>query len=323
MPIKRKTVIKIIIGIAAFILIKNFLYYTEVGYSYPIWSKDGKRIYYIKNIDYYRFAQGGFFFEYRIYKTKSYVMSMKPNCSGKRIIVKFSRQNLPRTSIHNLAILPNNKELTFCVWAPGVKYIGPTNENGLYRINTNGTNLIKLMSFGDITQAPKLFVSPDGTKIAYTKERYGDGFKNRDIIGSVFSSWLMDSDGRNNHMICGEESEVKGWTTNGYLIISAYADLEGNAKLEYDNKANHIVYPNDVTYRTLIYDPATKKFAKNILDYFSSKRTQEEIKNLGFIKYNDSISPDGKKKIFWKGENLGVMDIDGKNKKILLKGKTH
>lgn len=60
MPMKRKTVIKIIIGIVAFILIKNLLYYTEVEYSYPIWSKDGKRIYYIKTVDYYRFAQGGF-----------------------------------------------------------------------------------------------------------------------------------------------------------------------------------------------------------------------------------------------------------------------
>src|SRR3989338_8164993 len=89
MPLKRNTVIKIIIGIVAFILIRYLLYYTEVEYSYPVWSKDGIKIYYIKNVDYYRFAQGAFFFEYRIYKNKSYVMSMNSDGSWKKVLAKF------------------------------------------------------------------------------------------------------------------------------------------------------------------------------------------------------------------------------------------
>lgn len=321
MSLKRKTVIKIIIGIAAFIIIYNLLYFTEVEYSYPIWSKDGKRIYYVKNVDYYRFAQGAFFFEYRIYKNKSYLMSMNPDGSWKKVMAKFITQNLPQTSIRNLAISPNSKELIFCFWAPGIKYIGPTNENGLYRIDTNGTNLIRLMPFGGITQAPKPLISPDGTKIAYAKERYNrSGIVWKDIIGSVFSSWLMDSDGQNNHMICGEESEVEGWTTDGYLIVTAYSDSEGNAKLEYDNKANRIMYPNDVRYRTLVYDPVSQKFIKNIPNYFSSKEAQQELKKLGLIKYDASIPPHRKEKLFFSSSGIYATDINDKSK-ILLENK--
>ena len=258
---------KTILVVLSLVLIPSF---TEAGlfagpdisYSFPVWSKDGSRIFYIKKVDHFKstflnFSSGPG--EY-IAKQECYIMSMRPDGSDKKVIIKFiteEENHLP--DIYNLLILPDGKQLIFFLLGKHEKL-----ERCICKVNIDGTNLVKLLDFGEITRIPDLFVSPDGTKIAYTKERYGD--ENKDIIGSVFSSWLMDADGQNNYMVCGEASEVKGWTTNGYLIISTYADSEGDAKLKYGNKA-HTTYPEDVMDRTLIYDPTSKKLIKNIPHY--------------------------------------------------------
>lgn len=319
--------ISIFLLVVALILLFLFGYRTEVSYASPVWSKDGSRIYYVKNVEYWKTTLlsmvaagvGGNGGKYT-FKQKSYIMSIRPDGSNKKVITKFITKkndisdnitNEYPAYIVNLKLLPKSDEIVFFIKAmTGYK-------DWIYKVRTDGTNLVKLLDLGEVTKPSELFVSPDGTKIAYTKERYHP----EDSIGSVFSSWLIDADGKNNHMICREESNVKGWTTDGKLIISAYADSEGNAKLEYDNKANRIVYPNDVTYRILIYDPTSKKFIKN-LPGFSFEEKKEELKNLGFIKYDPTTSPDGNKRLLsWDDGSIGIIDIDGKNEKILHKGK--
>ena len=298
---KRKTVIKILIGIVAFILIKSFLYYTEVEYSYPVWSKDGKRIYCVKNINYYRFAQGGFFFEYRIYKNRSYVMSMNSDGSWKKVLAKFVGQEGSLKYVENLAILPDGKELIFYLLS------NEHEESGIYKINIDVRNLVKVANFlvgGGLST--DFYLSPDGKNIAYTKCEFRRG----GLSGQWYSSWLVGIGGQDNYMICGEESKVEGWTKDGKIIIDAYVDIEGNPKPRFDNKGQ---YEGDLKSRYLIYDPLSMKLIKEV---------PQEFKKINImLKKDTTISPDGKKKIFWEEKNLGVMDMDGENKKILLKDK--
>lgn len=288
----------------------------DVRYSSPIWSKDGSRIYYIKMVVHWEtvFLNLGDLSPERTTKLECYIMSMLPDGSGKKVVTKFITKQGYLEDIYNLVISPDDNELVFFLWnlEKGGK------ETGIYKINVDGKNLKELVSLVGVTNAPRLFISPDGTKIAYSRDRYVVP-PDVDTIGDVFSSWLMDADGKNNHMICGEESRVEGWTTNGYLMISAYADSEGNAKLKHDNKGDDIVYSINVTDRTLIYDPASKKFIKNLPNYFS----EERIKSLGFTEYDSSISPDGQKKLFSYDVSIRIIGIDGKNEKILLKGYEH
>lgn len=315
--------------VAAFIFDLPLLVGWEVSYSSPIWSQDGSRIYYIKNIFYWKVtfssmlggAIGGSG-EYTT-KIKSYIMSMRPNGWEKKVIAKFISKTGTDVGIvyevEKLWLIPNGKEeIVFFLHDHGRNQY----DGYIYKINRDGTNLVKLLELGKVIEVPKLFISPDGTKIAYTKERRGGIGGAEDIIGSVFSSWLMDVDGQNNYMICGEESEVEGWTTNGYLIIGAYADSTGNSKLRrYSSKAKNVVYPDDVLDRTLIYDLTSKKFIKNLPNYFSNKETQKELKNSGFVKYDTSISPDGKKQLFYNDHinTISIKDTDGKNEITLLR----
>ena len=101
-----------------------------------------------------------------------------------------------------------------------------------------------------------------------------------------------------------------GWTKDGKIIIDAYVDIEGNPKPRFDNKGQ---YEGDLKSRYLIYDPLSMKLIKEV---------PQEFKKINImLKKDTTISPDGKKKIFWEEKNLGVMDMDGENKKILLKDK--
>lgn len=316
--------------VVAFIFDLPLLVGWETSYASPIWSQDGSRVYYIKNIFHWKVnfssmlgsAIGGGD-STATTKIKSYIMSMKPNGVSKKVITKFISKTGADVEhiyeVEKLWAIPNRKEeIVFFLYDHGKKQY----EGEIYKINTNGTNLVKLADLVRVIEVPKLFISPDGTKIAYSKERYGDSIKNKDIIGSVFSSWLIDADGKNNHMICGEESEVIGWTTNSYLIIGAYADSAGNPKLRrYSSKAKNIVYPDDVLDRTLIYDPTSKKFVKNISNYFSHRDTQEELKKSGFVKYDISISPDGKKQLVhnYNMKTISIKDVESKNETTLLR----
>jgi hypothetical protein len=216
-----------------------------------------------------------------------------------------------------LGAIPNRNEIVFFVraWEGG--------ETWIYKVNVDGTNLIKLIDLGKTTEIPELFVSSDGTRIAYTKERCGNSLgENMDIIGSVHSSWLMDSDGKNNQMICGEESGVVGWTTNGKLVISAYADAEGKARLEYGRDGNDIKYPDDIKDRILVYDQTLNKFVENIPTHLTRKmRMEEGLKSFGIAMRDTSISPDGKMQIIYEDYNkmIKVKNLADKSELILLR----
>lgn len=293
MPLKRNTIIKIIIGIAAFIIIYNLLYFTEVEYLYPIWSKDGKRIYYVKNIDYYRFAQGAFFFEYRIYKNKSYVMSMNSDGSWKKVLAKFVgyTEKFPRhLSLSDLTIAPDGKILLFCLSSD-------EREKGIYSIGTKGGRFKSLITYEKYNpyDIRNFFVSPDSKKIIYTSERH---ISSTSGIDRFYSAWLVNIDGTDNHMICEEDSHAAGWTIDNKAIISKFNDLS-------------------------VYDPLSSSIIKQTKTHgFSGEEFEASMKSINVIE-KTYISPDSKKKIFQEEKSFGVMDMDGKNKKVLLKDKVH
>lgn len=284
----------------------GFFGWTDIYYESPVWSRDGSRIYFIKNVEHSgpSFALAGSSEVVR--KLECYIMSMRPDGSDKKVITKFISKKYSLEYIHNLVILSGDNQLAFflSVWH------GKEN-GGIYKINIDGTNLVKLAGFGDVTKIPSLFVSLDEAKIAYTKERYKGGAKYR----SYFSSWVVDVVEQSNYMICGEDSRIIGWTNDGKLVISALTDLEGNVKPEYDSEGNEISYGDNVRRHILVYDFLSKKF-----EVKTSRSFDEILKNLGIQEKDASISPDGKKKIFFI-KDLIIMDIDGKNEKILLKGK--
>lgn len=291
--------------IVALVLLFIFVYRTEINYASPVWSKDGDKIYYVKKVTYSKLKLSPLeLLIWDTFKTKSYIMSMRPDSSGKRVIFKFIRHidKSPHTlsSIGNLAILPDNQHFIFIIWAD-------EEDSGIYKVNTNGKNLLKLINLGTLTKPTELFISPDGTKIAYTKERY----RSEDWSYSLFSSWVIDIDGKNNHMVCGEESHVIGWTKDGKLVISALTDLEGNVKPEYE-KGERISYDENVRFRILVYDFLSKRF--DVKTSHSFDEFDEALKNLGVTKKDPSISPDGKKCIFYIGSrDIGVKEIDEKN----------
>ena len=236
---------------------------------------------------------------------KSYIMSMRPDGSDKEVIMKFITKSPSFLIVGNLNILYESKQLILLTYSDAGQVWS------VYRVNIDGSNLVKLLDIGRVNQFPELFISPDETRLAYTGKR--DGAEDWP------SSWLINLDGQGNHMICGEESNVIGWTKDGKLVIGALADAEGNVKPKYKN-GKGILYGDNIRRRILIYDFLSKKFdVKNPSSFVES---HEILKSLGVQERNTGISPDGKKKLFSQdGVSIGIRDIDGKNERILLKGK--
>lgn len=332
----KKIAIIFLVVIVLFVSAKIAFYHlfgggTNITYESPVWSKDGSRIYFIKKIEHWSPSISFTMSPGSLNELECYIMSMRADGKDKRVIIKYISKRsteyirnlnlhvfkaLYPSSAYNLIILPNNNELIFFLWHPE----GEKKESAIYKVNVDGTNLVKLTELGEVNSVPRLFISPRGIKVSYTKTIWGTEDNHR---GAISSSWLLDINGKDNYMVCGEESEVEGWTKNNYLIISTFADSEGNAKIKYGYK-DRPVYTEDVIDRTLIYDPMSKMYIKNIPNYYSSKKTQKELISSGFIFYDTrdtGISPDGKKKIFVENTNLGVMNTY--SKKILLKGKKH
>lgn len=293
--------------------------------SSPVWSQDGKGIFYIKDTVYWELTPGSMFTiamggSGRTAKEVCCIISTNQYGWDKKIIVKFITKpggwEKP-AQVLALGAIPNRNEIAFFVRA------GEGDETWIYKVNANGANLIKLIGLGKTANIPELFVSSDGAKIAYIKERYSNGVdENLDISGSVFSSWLMDSNGENSHMICDEDSGVVGWTANGKLVISAYADSEGKARIEYGRHGNNIKYPDDVKNRILVYDQTLNKFIENIPTYLNRRmRMEEGLKSLGITICDTSISPDRKKQIFYDDLNrrIIVKDLVDKSETILLR----
>lgn len=268
----------------------GFFGWTDIYYESPIWSKDGTRIYFIKNVEHRgpSFALAGS--PEKVKKLESYIMSMRPDGSDKKVITKFiTTKEGFLTRIDNLIVSPDDQQLIFfsSTYLRDIKQI----ESGIYRINTNGSSLTSIINFENFIQVPSFFLSPNGKKIAYTKGKWEKG-------DSVRSSWLIDLNGQNNRMIYEEDSYVKGWTVDGEVVLSKYREDS------YD-----------------IYDPILNSIVKKVKTRgLIGEEFEALMKSLNIIE-RTYVSPDGKKEIFWERENLGVMDIDGKNKKILLKGK--
>ncbi len=258
---------------------------TDVYYESPIWSKDGSRIYFIKTVEHVRptWAFSGWPNEYTA-KLECYVMSMRPDGSNKKVIAKFITKHGSLKYIHDLVISPDGKMLFFYMLSSSKEI------SGIYKIKVDKANLEKVVNFEFYGQLTPFFLSPDGKRIAYTKYQ-------SDKSDSTRSCWVVDLNGQNNHMIYGEDSYVKGWIADGKIVVSKYG---GHS---YD-----------------IYDPLLNSVVKKVNTLGLDDK--ELAKSLNIIK-KTYISSDGKKEIFGGTEELGVMDIDGKNKKILLKGKVH
>lgn len=270
----------------------GFFGVTDIYYESPIWSKDGSRIFYIKTVERVKptWALSGWPNEYTA-KLECYIMSMRQDGSDKKVITKFITKEGSLKYVHNLTVSPDEKVLIF--------YISAGEESGIYKININGAGLEKIVNFEVFVQGTPFFLSPDGKKIAYIKGRWAlDG-----CWGSHESCWVVDLNGQNNHMIYGEESLVKGWTIDGKIIISP---LGGYHLVVYDTELQKVI-------KEISYSP----YSGRPDDYPSSLRM------LNIVREKTDVSPDGKKEIFGGTEEIGIMDIDGKNKKILLKGKVH
>lgn len=294
----------------------------EIRYSCPVWSRDGSRIFYVKDVVHWKTSFSSILTSFItggsgrvITKSASYIMSMKPDGSNKKVITKFiviryENENISGNSpayVRDLRMLPNNDEIIFFIRAAS-GYKG-----WIYKVNVNGTNLVKLLDIGNTTTAPNLFISPDGRNLAYTKERY-------DIFPWYNSSWLVDNDGKNNCMIAGEASHVIGWTLDGKLVISALADLEGNIKPEYSASGNKISYDENVREQILVYDLKFKEISRRIPKNINE--AEIILKSLNIIKQDDTVYFDGSKKLFSLDDrSIGIGSINRENLKVLLKGK--
>lgn len=204
MPNKAMKITKyLLIAVAVIIvsIIWNTVYYTEVKYSSPVWSPDGKKIYFLKNVDYNKngIADLDPFFNYYIYKTKSYVMSMNSDGSWKKVLVKyegvFNRKPYIST-LDDLSITPDGKELLF------YRSTDPREgASGIYIVNVNVKGLKRLIGEDENYVCYKPFISPDGKKITYTRS-----YSRQDPNISHPSAWLIDIDGKNDRMICEEKA---------------------------------------------------------------------------------------------------------------------
>ncbi len=264
----------------------GFFGWTNIYYDSPIWSTDGSKIYFIKNVEHSgpSFAFAGPSITVRKYEC--YIMSMRPDGSGKRTITKFITKKGSLKYMRNLAILPDEQALIFYMLSSNEER---GEESGIYKITIKDRKIVNLVIEDQEFSCCDFYVSPDGKKIAYVRN-YDK--KNPNISHPL--AWLIDIDGKNDYLICKEESYVAGWTVDDKVIISKYGEHS------YD-----------------VYDPVLNSIIKKVNT--QGLDDKELAKSLNIIKKTD-VSPNGKKKIFREGNSLGVMDIDGKNK-VLLKGK--
>lgn len=283
--------ILIVIVIAVSVFIWNVFNYTEVDYSSPVWSPDGKKIYYLKNITYNKNDLAPFFRLY-VHETKSYVMSMNPDGSWKKAIVKYEGvfdKKPYLTTLYNLAITPDGRDLLF-YRANDLREGGA----GIYRVNIKDKKIVKLVADDEEFHCYNFYISPDGRTIAYTRN-----YNNKDPNIDHRTVWLIDFDGRNDHMICNEDSYVLGWTVGGDIIIRIFDESKENWQL-------------------WEYNVSSKNFVKKVPSGFYSSEVEVAMKSLNAIK-KTNISPDGKKEIFYFKNYTGTRGINGKHQRYLLK----
>lgn len=224
---KKDRLTLVIIGVVAVAAIYFFNKPYEIIYSHPVWSKDGKKIYFAKEVSYEKRFYLFSMFGAPIDRRDCYVMSMNADGSWKKILTGFKGDRYEFSymyALRDLKITPDGKKLVFNVHSYG-KAAYMINKFEIYAVGINGKNLRKLVSCEGRIGIIDFFISPDGKKIAHTRE-----------IDENKTVWLINHDGSNDHIICEEDSHAAGWTIDGKAIISKFDDLS-----VYDPLSNSIV----------------------------------------------------------------------------------
>jgi len=288
---KKDRLTLVIIGAVAVAIFYFFNKPYEITYSYPVWSKDGKKIYFTKEVSYEKRFYLFSMFGAPIDKRDCYVMSMNADGSWKKVLASFKGDRDEFSymcEFRGLKITPDGKELVFEVDSYG-KAAYMIRKSEIYAVGVNGKNLRKAVSSEGRIGIIDFSISPDGKKIVYTKEDNIDG------VNKPRTVWLIDYDGGNDHMICGENSHAAGWTIDGKAIISKFDELS-------------------------MYDPLSGNVIREVKTYgYSGTEFDASMKSLNAIE-KTNISPDGKKEV-WEGDKgIVVKNLKTKKERLIIKG---
>ena len=177
-------------------------------------------------------------------------------------------------------------------WSPDCAYIAYREQAAIWKARPDGSakqRVIRAAVGGPTIREPAW--SPDGTKIAYSRTDY----RARPRVSHIF---VVNADGRGNTQLTSGEvfDESPSWSPDGSRIV--FSRETGHKVLESGGSLGG--------KRSLVtMDSGTGA-------------DQQVIATGGF--YSPQWSPDGRRIAYVKSDQLGVIDVDGANARILTGG---
>ena len=294
----------IIFSISIIILVVIYIINKPYGilYSYPVWSKDGNKIYFTKEVKYVKYRLNPLDElspsdspSPSIDRSVCYIMSMNADGSWKKVVISFKggRQNFPYLyDFRGMKITPDGKNLVFEMNNAGGTFVN-IYQFAIYVIEVNGKNLKKIVFPENGIEIIDFYISPDSKKILYSRK---SKINNAERFGSV---WLVNIDGSNDHMICEEDSYAEGWTAEGNIIISWHDQMKKEWQL-------------------WLYNLSLQSVSKKV--NFRWGDHENTAKTLGLITMESQILPDGKKELLWKDHGLLVKDLKTNKERLIING---
>ncbi|WP_305064037.1 TolB family protein [Methanococcoides sp.] len=213
--------------------------------TFPIYSVDDKYHHYISNIN------GSTL-------TKTYVGSWQPNGSA-MLINKNRSLYILEGNDHSKRLLYEGNA-TEPRWFPdGTKILFLENENKIYSIDTDGTNISFIADIGltthhiwDTYEWEQISISPTGERIAFTSALYQNGDlidmepslkKAKHVAAPLF---IINSDGTNLTQLTpslrGRHDFLDGWSPDGNILTVDFIHFSENGNM---HGSPHLISLND------------------------------------------------------------------------------